>query len=189
MDLMTIILIVIMILAIIFIVYTFIHLYNNLVGLRNRVENSYSQIEVQLKRRNDLIPNLVETVKGYAKQEEKVLTEIVELRNKGSQGNLSTNEKVEINNQLTSKVNGLLALAEAYPDLKANQNFLDLSQKLAGLEEHIANARKYYNGAVKGLNNKVQMFPSNLIAGMFGFEKAAMYEASAEERQNVKVQF
>ena len=163
--------------------------YNKLVKLRTNVEEGFATMDVYLKQRWDLVPNLVETVKGYAKQEEKVLTEIVELRNKGSQGNLSTNEKVEINNQLTSKVNGLLALAEAYPDLKANQNFLDLSQKLAGLEEHIANARKYYNGAVKGLNNKVQMFPSNLIAGMFGFEKAAMYEASAEERQNVKVQF
>ena len=163
--------------------------YNKLVKLRTNVEEGFATMDVYLKQRWDLVPNLVETVKGYAKQEEKVLTEIVELRNKGSQGNLSTNEKVEINNQLTSKVNGLLALAEAYPDLKANQNFLDLSQKLAGLEEHIANARKYYNGAVKCLNNKVQMFPSNLIAGMFGFEKAAMYEASAEERQNVKVQF
>ena len=163
--------------------------YNKLVKLRTNVEEGFATMDVYLKQRWDLVPNLVETVKGYAKQEEKVLTEIVELRNKGSQGNLSTNEKVEINNQLTSKVNGLLALAEAYPDLKANQNFLDLSQKLAGLEEHIANARKYYNGAVKGLNNKVQMFPSNLIAGMFGFEKAAMYKASAEERQNVKVQF
>lgn len=163
--------------------------YNKLVKLRTNVEEGFATMDVYLKQRWDLVPNLVETVKGYAKQEEKVLTEIVELRNKGSQGNLSTNEKVEINNQLTSKVNGLLALAEAYPDLKANQNFLDLSQKLAGIEENIANARKYYNGAVKGLNNKVQMFPSNLIAGMFGFEKAAMYEASAEERQNVKVQF
>ena len=162
--------------------------YNKLVKLRTNVEEGFATMDVYLKQRWDLVPNLVETVKGYAKQEEKVLTEIVELRNKGSQGNLSTNEKVEINNQLTSMVNGLLALAEAYPDLKANQNFLDLSQKLAGLEEHIANARKYYNGAVKGLNNKVQMFPSNLIAGMFGFEKAAMYEASAEEPQNVKVQ-
>ena len=132
---------------------------------------------------------MIETVKGYAKQEEKVLTEIVELRNQGSKGNLSTNEKVELNNQLTSKVNGLLALAESYPDLKSNQNFLDLSQQLAAIEKDIANARKYYNGSVKGLNNAVQMFPSNIVAGIFGFKRASMFEAADEERSNVKVQF
>ena len=163
--------------------------YNKLVRLRTNVEEGFSTMDVYLKQRWDLVPNLVETVKGYTKQEEKVLTEIVELRNKGSYGGLSNNEKIDVNNQLTSKVNGLLALAEAYPELKSNENFMDLSNKLAGLEGHIANARKYYNGAVKGLNNKVQMFPSNIVASIFGFEKAAMFEAADNERQNVKVQF
>ena len=163
--------------------------YNKLVKARTNVEEGFSTMDVYLKQRWDLVPNLVETVKGYTKQEEKVLTEIVELRNKGSYNGLSNNEKVEINNQLTSKVNGLLALAEAYPELKSSENFLDLSNKLTGIEENIANARKYYNGAVKVLNNRVQMFPSNIVAGIFGFEKAAMYEAADEERQNVNVKF
>jgi LemA protein len=186
---MGIIITIIVVVVVLAIIAWIVSTYNKLVRLRTNVEEGFSTMDVYLKQRWDLVPNLVETVKGYAKQEEKVLTEIVELRNQGSKGNLSTNEKVELNNQLTSKVNGLLALAEAYPDLKSNQNFLDLSQKLAGLEEHIANARKYYNGAVKGLNNTVQMFPSNIVANIFGFEKAAMFEASNEERNNVKVQF
>jgi LemA protein len=186
---MGIVITIIVVVVVLAIIAWLVSTYNKLVRLRTNVEEGFSTMDVYLKQRWDLVPNLVETVKGYAKQEEKVLTEIVELRNQGSKGNLSTNEKVELNNQLTSKVNGLLALAEAYPDLKSNQNFLDLSQKLAGLEEHIANARKYYNGAVKGLNNTVQMFPSNIVANIFGFEKAAMFEASNEERNNVKVQF
>ena len=163
--------------------------YNKLVKAKINVEEGFATMDVYLKQRWDLVPNLVETVKGYTKQEEKVLTEIVELRNKASYSSLSNNEKIDVNNQLTAKVNGLLALSEAYPELKSSENFLDLSQKLTGIEENIANSRKYYNGTVKGLNNKVQMFPSNIVAKIFGFEKAAMFEASSEERQNVNVQF
>ena len=164
-------------------------MYNGFVKMNNTVKEAFATMDVYLTKRWDLVPNLVETVKGYTKQEEKVLTEIVELRNKASYSSLSNNEKIDVNNQLTAKVNGLLALSEAYPELKSSENFLDLSQKLTGIEENIANSRKYYNGTVKGLNNKVQMFPSNIVAKIFGFEKAAMFEASSEERQNVNVQF
>ena len=186
---MGIVITIIVVVVVLAIISWLVSTYNKLVRLRTNVEEGFSTMDVHLKQRWDLVPNLVETVKGYAKQEEKVLTEIVELRNQGSKGNLSTNEKVELNNQLTSKVNGLLALAESYPDLKSNQNFLDLSQQLAAIEKDIANARKYYNGSVKGLNNAVQMFPSNIVAGIFGFKRASMFEAADEERSNVKVQF
>ena len=186
---MGIVILIIVVAVVLLVIGWIVATYNKLVKARTNVEEGFSTMDVYLKQRWDLVPNLVETVKGYTKQEEKVLTEIVELRNKGSYNGLSNNEKVEINNQLTSKVNGLLALAEAYPELKSSENFLDLSNKLKGIEENIANARKYYNGAVKVLNNRVQMFPSNIVAGIFGFEKAAMYEATDEERQNVNVKF
>ena len=186
---MGIVILIIVVAVVLLVIGWIVATYNKLVKARTNVEEGFSTMDVYLKQRWDLVPNLVETVKGYTKQEEKVLTEIVELRNKGSYNGLSNNEKVEINNQLTSKVNGLLALAEAYPELKSSENFLDLSNKLTGIEENIANARKYYNGAVKVLNNRVQMFPSNIVAGIFGFEKAAMYEATDEERQNVNVKF
>lgn len=162
--------------------------YNSLVQLRNKVQEAFSTMDVYLKKRWDLIPNLVETVKGYASHESKTLEQVTNLRSK-SYSSLDQNEKVDVNNELTSCINKLLAVAENYPDLKANENFLNLSAQLTGIEGEIANSRKYYNATVRDLNNKVQMFPSNIIAGMFGFKEAKMFEANEQERENVKVQF
>ena len=168
-------------------IYVFVT-YNSLIKLRNRVEEAFSTMDVYLKKRWDLIPNLVETVKGYAKHEKDTLNEIVELRN-GAYEKMNTMDKVEVNNKLSQSITKLMALAEAYPDLKANENFKDLSNQLSKVEEDIANARKYYNGAVRIMNDKVQMFPSNLIASMLGFKKQPMFEANEAERENVKVKF
>ncbi len=162
--------------------------YNSLVGLRNRVEEAFSTMDVYLKKRWDLIPNIVETVKGYAKHEKDTLEEVVSLRN-GAYDKMSTDDKVEVNNKLSQGITKLMAIAEAYPDLKANENFKDLSGQLAKVEEDIANARKYYNGAARIMNDKVAMFPSNIIANMFGFKKQKMFEANETERENVKVEF
>ena len=162
--------------------------YNSLVGLRNRVEEAFSTMDVYLKKRWDLIPNIVETVKGYAKHEKDTLEEVVSLRN-GAYDKMSTDDKVEVNNKLSQGITKLMAIAEAYPDLKANENFKDLSGQLAKVEEDIANARKYYNGAARIMNDKVAMFPSNIIANMFGFKKQKMFEADETERENVKVEF
>lgn len=161
--------------------------YNSLISLRNKKDDQWSQIEVQLKRRADLIPNLVETVKGYAKHEKDTLKEVVELRN-SAYDKMSDDEKIKTNEQLSSGISKIMALAEAYPDLKANENFKDLSKELSKVEDDIANSRKYYNGVVRIYNNKVEMFPSNIFAGLFGYKSKAMFEASANERENVKVE-
>jgi len=162
--------------------------YNSFVKLDNQVEESFSTMDVYLKKRWDLIPNIIETVKGYAKHEKTTLEEIVNLRN-GSYDKMSTEDKVEANNKLTEGVTKLMAIAEAYPDLKANENFKDLSNQLAVVEEDIANARKYYNGTVRMFNDKVEMFPSNLIAKIFGYKTKKMFEINESERANVKVEF
>ena len=162
--------------------------YNGFVKLNNTVKEAFSTMDVYLIKRWDLIPNLVETVKGYAKHEKETLSEVIELRN-SSYDKMSSNEKVDVNNKLTQGFSKLMAIDEAYPDLKANTNFQELQKELSKIEEDIANARKYYNGAVKTLNNKVQMFPSNIFAGIFGFKEQEMFEAAEEERKNVKVQF
>lgn len=162
--------------------------YNSLVGLRNKVEEAFSTMDVYLKKRWDLIPNIVETVKGYAKHEKDTLQEIMSLRN-GTYDKMTTDDKVEVNNKLSQGLVKLMAVAEAYPDLKANENFKDLSSQLTKVEEDIANARKYYNGAVRTMNDKVAMFPSNIIANIFGFKKQKMFEANETERENVKVEF
>lgn len=161
--------------------------YNSLISLRNKKDDQWSQIEVQLKRRADLIPNLVETVKGYAKHEKDTLKEVVELRN-SAYDKMSDDEKIKTNEQLSSGISKIMALAEAYPDLKANETFKDLSKELSKVEDDIANSRKYYNGVVRIYNNKVEMFPSNIFAGLFGYKSKAMFEASANERENVKVE-
>lgn len=165
--------------------------YNALVGRRNTVEEAFSTMDVYLKKRWDLIPNLVETVKGYVKHEKDTLVKIIELRN-GNAGydNLSVNDKVDVNSKLTSGISKIMALAEAYPELKANENFQNLSIQLTKIEEDIANARKYYNGAVRKMNNMVQMFPSNILASCFKFSTYKMFEVSDEsQRENVKVKF
>lgn len=162
--------------------------YNKLVSNKNSLDESFSTMDVYLKKRWDLIPNLVETVKGYAKHEKDLFKEVTELRSKSYQ-DLSIDEKNEINKKLTTTLNKLIAVAENYPELKANENFLDLSHELKNTEQDIANARKYYNANVKVYNNQVMIFPSNIIAKIFKFEKASMFEIEETERQNVKVEF
>ena len=162
--------------------------YNKLVHARNKVENQFSQIDIQLKRRADLIPNLVETVKGYAKHEEGTLKGVIEARNKAVNAG-SINEKVEANNELTGALNKLFALAEAYPDLKANENFLSLQADLKDTEDKITYARQFYNDSAMSFNNLVQMFPSNIVANMFGFKKFDYFKIAEEEKEAPKVKF
>ena len=159
--------------------------YNSLVKLGNSVKEAFSTMDVYLKKRWDLIPNIVETVKGYAKHEKETLESVVKLRN-SAYDKMSQDDKITANDQITGALSKLMALSESYPDLKANQNFLDLSSQLAKIEDDIANARKYYNAVVKNMNNKVQMFPSNIISKLFGFHEQKMFEIS--EKENVKVE-
>lgn len=179
---------IIIIVVILLIIFWLVGSYNSLVGSKNRVEEAFSTMDVYLKKRFDLIPNIVETVKGYAKYESSTLEDLVKLRGQ-SYNSMSTEEKVETNNALSNELGKLLAVAENYPDLKANENFRDLTAQLASVENDIANARKYYNAVVKEMNNKVQMFPSNIVANMFKFQTYSMFEANDTERENVKVQF
>lgn len=164
----------------------FLITYNTFIKLRNNVNESFATMDVYLKKRWDLIPNLVETVKGYAKHEKDTLKEIVELRN-SAYDNMSNEDKIETNKQLSSGINKIMALAEAYPDLKANENFLSLSEDLSSIENEIAQSRKYYNAVVRDFNNKVEMIPSNIVAGIMGLKPKAMFVAEDEERKNVKV--
>ena len=162
--------------------------YNRFVRMKNRVDESFSTMDVYLKKRWDLIPNIVETVKCYTKHEKSTLSEVIELRN-GAYDNMSSDEKIKANQQLSKEITKIMALAEQYPDLKANENFKDLSTQLIKIEDEIANSRKYYNGTVRELNDKVQMFPSNIVANIFGYKAKAMFEANKEEKKNVKVSF
>jgi LemA protein len=163
-------------------------LYNRLITLRNRVENAWSQIDVQLRRRYDLIPNIVETVKGYAAHEKDTLERVIQARNvaMAAQG---VEQQSQAENMLTGTLKSLFALAEAYPDLKANQNFLMLQEELTGTEGKIAYARQFYNDSVMSYNMATQQFPANLIAGMFGFSERPYFEIEAEAKEPVKVQF
>jgi LemA protein len=166
--------------------------YNALVGLRNRAENAWSQIDVQLKRRRDLVPNLVETVKGYAGHEQEVLTHVAEARSRaqsadrqGDLGQLAAAESL-----LGQALGRLFAVAEAYPDLKANQNFLALQEELSSTENRIAFARQAYNDAVMRLNTKIESFPANLVAGPFGFTRRSFFELEdPSEREVPEVKF
>ena len=162
--------------------------YNSLVKLNNTVKEAFSTMDVYLKKRWDLIPNIVETVKGYAKHEKSTLSDVIKLRN-GAYDNMSSDEKIKANQQLSKGITKIMALAEQYPDLKANENFKDLSTQLTKIEDEIANSRKYYNGTVREFNDKVQMFPSNIVAKIFGYKAKIMFEATEEERKNVKVSF
>lgn len=163
-------------------------LYNSLVRLRVLVDEAWSGIDVQLKRRYDLIPNLVETVKGYAKHEKSTFEEVTKLRNMAMKAE-NPEEKGKLENQLTTTLKTLFAVAENYPELKANQNFIDLQKQLSEIEDNIQSARRYYNGSVRDFNTKVQVFPTNLIAGMLGFTAREFFEAEEEEKENVKVDF
>lgn len=162
--------------------------YNRLVVLRNRVANAWAQIDVQLKRRADLVPNLVETVKGYVKHERGTFEAVTEARAAVMKGG-SVREQAQANDMLTSALKTVFAVAENYPELKANQNFLMLQEELSGIENKIAYARQFYNDSVLALNQAVQVFPSNIIAGMFGIRQHEYFEVQGADREPVKVQF
>lgn len=157
--------------------------YNSLVQLRNKVKEAFSTMDVYLKKRYDLIPNLVDIVKGYAKHETDTLQEVTKMRVNAKKGDLdfAINSEMKIGDALQS----LLVVVEKYPDLKANTNFLDLQERLSKMEEEIAFSRRYYNGSVREYNNKCQMFPLNLVAGMFGFKALPMYQVDSEQERKV----
>jgi LemA protein len=163
--------------------------YNGFVRLRNSVEEAFSTMDVYMKKRYDLIPNLVETVKGYASHERETLENVTKARNIAADAK-TLEERAQGETMLTGTLKTLFAVAESYPTLMANQNFLDLQQQLKTVEEDIANSRKYYNGVVREFNTKIEMFPGNLVAGLFRFVRKPMFEVNApEEREAVKVDF
>ncbi|MEG1602144.1 MAG: LemA family protein [Cloacibacillus sp.] len=164
-------------------------IYNGLVKLRNMAQEAWSGIDVQLKRRSDLVPNLVETVKGYAKHEAGTLEEVTKARTAVVNAGGDTEERLKAENMLTSTLRSLFAVAEAYPDLKANTNFMQLQDQLSKIEDEIQMARRFYNGSARNLNNGVQQFPAVLIAGPMGFKEMPYYEADEAERANPKVSF
>ncbi len=180
----TIILIALVVVLLLYVVVT----YNGLVRLRNRIENAWAQIDVQLRRRYDLIPNLVETVKGYAAHEKGTFDAVTQARANAinAQGPAA---QAQAENMISGALKSLFAVSEAYPDLKANVLFLSMQEELSGTEGRIAYARQYYNDAVLRLNTKIQSFPSNLLAGMFGFKEHEYFEADDTSRGPVSVQF
>ncbi|OQB08530.1 MAG: LemA family protein [Parcubacteria group bacterium ADurb.Bin216] len=183
---MEVIYIVLIVLAIIAI--GLIAMYNSLVVLRNRVKEAWSDIDVQLKRRYDLIPNLVQTVKGYATHESETFEKVTQARNMAMAA-VGPEQKGEAENILAGTLKSLFAVAESYPDLKASQNFVELQRELSDTENKIQAARRFYNGNVLEFNNKVEIFPNNIIASMFGFVKEKFFEIVEGERENVKVDF
>ena len=174
--------------VVLLLIFYFVSTYNGLVKLRNMVKDQWSQIDVLLKRRSDLIPNLVETVKGYAKHEKETLDAVITARNKAVSAT-GVEDEMKANGELTGALNKLFALAESYPDLKANTNFMDLQNNLKDTEDKISYARQFYNDAVLKYKNKIEMFPSSIIAGMFNFTPEPFFEATETERENVKVKF
>ena len=176
---------IIIIAVIALIVLWIISIYNNMVRLRNNRENAFSNIDVQLKQRYDLVPQLVSTVKGYATHEKELLERITEARSACLSAN-SINDKISANNMLSNALNGLKVSVEAYPDLKANQNFMQLQTELSDIENKLAAARRFFNSSTKELNNAVQTFPGNLLAGMFGFHKEPMFEIAQEQRTTIE---
>lgn len=179
---------IILIIVLVLLVLWAISTYNKLIALRNRVKDQWAQIDVQLKRRFDLIPNLVETVKGYTKHESETLEAVIKARN--TYVTAGTPEaQMKADGELTQAISKLFALTESYPDLKANTNFQHLQEELTETESKIASARQFYNDTVMLYNNKVSMVPSNIIASLFKFNKEAFFEANETERQNVSVKF
>lgn len=183
---MTILYVVLIVIAIILI--WLIALYNGLIKLRNRTDEAYSDIDVQLKRRYDLIPNLMETVKGYMQHEASTLQKVTEARATAMHAG-SMAEKAKAENQLSETLKSLFAVSENYPDLKASQNFLQLQDELADTENKIQAARRFYNGQVRDFNIKIQTFPNSVFAGMLNFKKYEFFEAEAKEKENVQVKF
>ncbi|MCI1858977.1 MAG: LemA family protein [Sporolactobacillus sp.] len=178
---------IIVIVALILLVLYFIFAYNGLVKYRNWVQESFSQIDVQLQRRHDLIPNLVETVKGYAKHEKETLNQVVEARNRLVSG--TPQQRINADNQIEQALKSIFALAESYPDLKANQNFLQLQEELTTTENKVAYSRQLYNRTVKDYNIKRESFPTNLIASLFGFHREELLTVPEESREVPKVSF
>lgn len=179
---------IILLVVVVLIVLWVIGTYNSLITFRNRVKDAWSQIDVQLKRRFDLIPNLVETVKGYTKHESETLENVIKARNTYLSATLPE-DQLKADGELTQAINKLFALTESYPDLKANANFTDLQEQLKETENKIAMSRQFYNDIVMQYNNKVEMVPSNIIANIFKFQKETFFEVNGEERENVKVKF
>jgi len=176
------------ILAIIFLIFI-MTTYNGLVSKRNKARNQKSQIDIELKRRFDLVPNLVETVKGYANHEKTALEDIIKARNTYVAAGDNTAKALDADNALSGALTKLFALSESYPDLKANTNFLRLQSELSDIEKRIVFSRQFYNDSVLMLNNKVEMFPSSIVARFFKFNTEAFFEATEAERENVKVSF
>ena len=174
--------------VLVLLVVGFIGIYNRLVGLKNQADESFSGIDVQLKRRYDLIPNLVETVKGYASHEKDTLEKVIRARN-SAMGATDPNAKVEAENMLSGALKTVFALSESYPDLKANASFLELQRELSGVEENLQQARRYYNAVARDLNTASETFPNVFVARMMGMQNRSYFEAQAGERENVKVSF
>jgi len=165
-----------------------IGVFNGLIVLKNKVDEGWSDIDTQLKRRYDLIPNMVETVKGYAKHESKTFEAVTKARTMAMNAN-TPEEKAQAENMLSSTLKSLFAVAEAYPELKANENFMNLQNTLKEIEEHIQMSRRYYNGTVRDFNTKLEVFPNNVFASMLGFKRREFFEIAEAEKENVKVSF
>ena len=179
-------LILIIILAIL--ILWIIMMYNGLIKLKNRVDEAWSDIDVQLKRRHDLIPNLINTVKGYATHEKELFEKVTSARTAAISAGTPA-QKEEAENMLSGTLKSLFAVAEAYPDLKANQNFLELQRELTDTEDKIQSSRRFYNGNVRDFNTKIETFPTNIFAGMLHFVKREFFQADVLEKENVKVEF
>lgn len=180
---------IVILVIIVLLVLVAVGIYNGLIKLRNNVEEAWRQIDVELKRRHDLIGNLVETVKGYAAHERGTLEDVMKARSAAMAGGQTPGQQAQSEGVLTQALGRLIAVAEAYPDLKANQNFLALQTELTGTEDRIASARRYYNAVVKGLNTKVETVPSNIVAGLFNVKRAEYFEVEGAERDPVSVDF
>ncbi|HWC53895.1 MAG TPA: LemA family protein [Chitinophagaceae bacterium] len=184
--------VIVIVVIILIIIMWVVGLYNGLVRLRNRRQNAFADIDVQLRQRHDLVPQLVETVKGYATHERELLTKITEARSAAMSAQ-SINDKIAAEQQLGSALQGLKVAVEAYPDLKANQNFLQLQGELSDIENKLAAARRFFNGATTEYNNAVESFPGNMIARNFGFQREVMFDLGADDRKQMeeppKIQF
>ncbi|OGO85789.1 MAG: LemA family protein [Clostridiales bacterium GWD2_32_59] len=179
------ILLLIIVVGVLAVVYIIIH--NGLIGKKNQVKNAFAGMDVQLKKRYDLIPNVVAAVQQYVEHESGTLIKLTELRTRAMSPNVSNEEKMQIASETQKTLGGLMVQVENYPDLKASANFLDLQRTLNEVEEQISAARRFYNSAVMDLNNAIQMFPSNIVAGIMGLKEEKMFEILEEERQNVDV--
>ncbi len=180
--------IIVLVVVVVVLALGLVGMYNGLITLKNRVEEAWSDIDVQLKRRYDLIPNLINTVKGYAAHEKEVFEKVTEARTRAMNAG-STQEKAEAENMLSDTLKSLFAVSENYPDLKANQNFLELQRELTDTEDKIMASRRFYNGNVRDFNTKIEVFPTNILAGILNFAKREFFEAAEGEKENVKVEF